>query len=107
MRKPTICIGEHKGTDQLCSNCTADQRLYFRYTDSAIPLLLKSEISLRLCFHSYAKCWFSHDVAHLFFGGIVQCFRCKVRVLRDRVLLRSQHWDVGGSKPAFLSSKIL
>ena len=34
--KPTIYIGKNKG---------ADQRLCFRYTDSTIPLLLKSEIS--------------------------------------------------------------
>ena len=33
MGKPTICIGE------------ADRRLCFRYMDSTIPLLLKSEIS--------------------------------------------------------------
>ena len=45
MRKPTICIGENKGADQLRSNCEADQRLCFRYTDSTISLLLKSEIS--------------------------------------------------------------
>ena len=45
MGKTTICIGENKAADQLCSNCTADQRLCFRYTDSTIPLLLKSEIS--------------------------------------------------------------
>ena len=44
MRKPT-CICETKGADQLCSNCTADQYLCFRYTGSTIPLLLKSEIS--------------------------------------------------------------
>ena len=31
MGKPTICIGENKGTDQLCSYCEADQRLCFRY----------------------------------------------------------------------------
>ena len=43
--KPTICICENKGADHLCSNCTADQRLCFRYSDSTIPLLLKSEIS--------------------------------------------------------------
>ena len=43
--KPTICIGENKGADQLRSNREADQRLCFRYTDSTIPLLLKSEIS--------------------------------------------------------------
>ena len=45
MGKPTICIGENKGADQLRSNCEADQRLCFRYLDSTIPLLLKSEIS--------------------------------------------------------------
>ena len=40
MGKPTIRIGETKGTDQLRSNCEADQRLCFRYTqlwDSTIP----------------------------------------------------------------------
>ena len=45
MRKPTIYIGENKGADQLRSNCEADQRLCFRSIQSAIPLLLKSEIS--------------------------------------------------------------
>ena len=45
MRKPTICICETKGADQLCSNCTADQRLCFGYTDSTIPLILISKIS--------------------------------------------------------------
>ena len=60
IRKPTNCIGENKGADQLCSNCTADQRLCFRYyctadlhlcfcytesSENTIPLLFKSEIS--------------------------------------------------------------
>ena len=45
MGKPTICIGENKGADQLRGNREADQRLCFRYTDSTHPLLLKSEIS--------------------------------------------------------------
>ena len=45
MGKRTIFICENKDADQLCSNCTADQRLCFRYTDSTIPILLKSEIS--------------------------------------------------------------
>ena len=43
MGKPTICIGENKGADQLRGNREADQRL--RYSDSTIPLLLKFEIS--------------------------------------------------------------
>ena len=34
MRKPTTCICENKGADQLHSNCEADQRLCFLYTNS-------------------------------------------------------------------------
>ena len=45
MGKPTICLGENKDADQLRGNREADQRLCFRYSDSTIPLLLKSEIS--------------------------------------------------------------
>ena len=45
MRKPTFCICENKDADQLRGNREADQRLCFRYIDSAIPLLSKSEIS--------------------------------------------------------------
>ena len=41
LRKPDFCICENKGADQravtaqLCSNCTADQRICFCYTDSS------------------------------------------------------------------------
>ena len=46
MRKPALCISKNKGLDQLHSICAAaDQRLYFRYIKSTIPLLPKSEIS--------------------------------------------------------------
>ena len=44
MRKPDFCICENKDADQLRSNCAADQRLCFHYTDSTIPLLPKSKI---------------------------------------------------------------
>ena len=43
--KPAFCICENKNADQLCGNREADQRLCFRYIDSTIPLLPKSEIS--------------------------------------------------------------
>ena len=43
--KTGFCLGENKGADQLRGNREADQRLCFRYTDSTISLLLKSEIS--------------------------------------------------------------
>ena len=45
MRKPDFCICENKDADQLRGNREADQRLCFRYTDSTIPLLSKSENS--------------------------------------------------------------
>ena len=45
MRKPTFCTSENKDADQLRCNREADQRLCFRYLDSMIPLLSKSEIS--------------------------------------------------------------
>ena len=45
MSKPTFCICENKGADQLRGNREADQHLCSRYIDSTIPLLSKSEIS--------------------------------------------------------------
>ena len=45
VRKPAFCICENKDADQLRGDREADQRLCFRYTDSTIPLLSKSEIS--------------------------------------------------------------
>ena len=45
MRKLDFCICENKDAEQLCGNRTTDQRLCFRYIDSTIPLLSKSEIS--------------------------------------------------------------
>ena len=45
LRKTDFCQCENKDADQLRSNCKADQRLCFRYTDNTIHLLPKSEIS--------------------------------------------------------------
>ena len=45
MRKPVFSICENKDADQLRGNRETYQRLCFRYTDSTIPLLPKSEIS--------------------------------------------------------------
>ena len=49
MRKPAFCTCVNKDADQLRGNREADQRLYFRYLDSTIPLLPKSEIPSRDC----------------------------------------------------------
>ena len=45
IRKPAFCICENKDADQLRGNREADQPLCFRYTESAISLLPKYEIS--------------------------------------------------------------
>ena len=45
VRKPDFCPCENKGADQLCSNCTAHSAFVFRYMDSTISLLPKSEIA--------------------------------------------------------------
>ena len=77
MRKPDFCIYENKDADQLRSNCAADhhQRLCFRYLDSTIFLLSKSESSifqlssvavqpdLCLTWSKYPEDRFSHDAA--------------------------------------------
>ena len=42
----TLCICMRKqSADQLRSNCEADQRLCFRFTDYTVPLLSKFKIS--------------------------------------------------------------
>ena len=46
VRKPAFCMCENKDADRLRSSREAGQRLCFRYTDSAIPLLSKFEISM-------------------------------------------------------------
>ena len=45
MSKPAFNICENKGADQLRDNRAADQHLCFRFIDSAIFLLPKSDIS--------------------------------------------------------------
>ena len=45
MRKPAFCICEKKDPDELRVVGAADHHFCFRYIDSKIPLLLKSEIS--------------------------------------------------------------
>ena len=45
VRKPAFRICENEGADRLGGDREADQSLCFRYTDSTIHLLPKSEIS--------------------------------------------------------------
>ena len=76
MGKTTNCICETKGADQLCSNCTADQRLCFRYTEVPCLYFLNPKFPVSshlLCLYSPVcvrpgwnpNGWFSHAQAHL------------------------------------------
>ena len=62
MRKPVLCICENKDADQLHSHCAAEQRLCFRYTDSTIPLLPKSENFKPLAIFCGCTAWFVSDL---------------------------------------------
>ena len=72
MRKPTISICESKDADQLRSNCEADHRLCFRYTDSTISLHFKLPAIFYDCTGRFfggpvrkPHCRFSHDATQL------------------------------------------
>ena len=64
MRIPDFCICEHKDADQLRGNREADQRLCFRYLDSTILLLSKSEISslFQVTIFCRSAAWFVSDM---------------------------------------------
>ena len=63
MRKQTFCICENKDADQLRGNREADQRLCFRYTDSTISPLPKSEINFKPLATFYGcTAWFVSDL---------------------------------------------
>ena len=62
VRKLAFCICENKDADQLRGNREADQRLCFRYTDSAIPLLTKSENYKLLAILCGCTAWFVWDM---------------------------------------------
>ena len=77
MGKPTICISENKGADQLRGNREADQCLCFRYSDTVkflFHLNPKFQASSSfLCLYKSVcvgpvrkpHCWFSHEAAQM------------------------------------------
>ena len=69
MGKPTICISENKGADQLRCNSEADQRLYFRYSDSTISLLLKLLALFCACTGQFVSDLFGNHIVGFPQGG--------------------------------------
>ena len=59
-RKPEFYLCKNKGTDQLCSNCTADQHVCFRYKNNTMPLLLRLVFSHGGPYIVYSTRWFYH-----------------------------------------------
>ena len=105
MRKPTICICENKGTDQLCGNREAGLCLCFRYSDSTLPLLLKSEILACFCDwrpvcvgpgRKTPNCWFSHVNAQIAFTyPCCLYYWCSLRQFNTIEFLRLLSWFPG------------
>ena len=77
MRKLDFCICENKDACQLCSNCTADQYLHFRFSDRTIPLLLQN-LKLLNFFCDYTG-WFVSDLVRNF----KDWFSCDMAQIRD------------------------
>ena len=86
-------IGENKGADQLRSNCEADQRLCFRYSDSTIPLLPKSEIFKILALFCACTGQFVSDL----FGNHIVGFPTRRRVT-PWALHNGADWQDYGAK---------
>ena len=77
MRKPTFCICENKGADQLHRNCEAYLTAKLISTDRTIPILPKFIVPASchllylkssVCVKTVRKphCWFSHEAAYIF-----------------------------------------
>ena len=62
LRKPAFCICKNKDADQLRGNREADQRFSFRYKDSTIPLLPKSDDFRLLAIFFGSTAWFVSDL---------------------------------------------
>ena len=62
MRNHVFAYAKTKDADQLRINCADDQRLCFRYTDSTIPLLHKSEIFESIAIFCGCAAWFVSDL---------------------------------------------
>ena len=78
MGKPSICIGENKGADQLRSHCIADHAFVFDIWIVQILNFINPKFqatSLLLCLYRSVcvgpvrkpHCWFSHEAAQLLF----------------------------------------
>ena len=92
MRKPAFCICENKDADQLRGNREADQRLCFRYKDSTIPRLPKSEIS-RLYQSSVAvqpglcRTWSETPKTHFLTTRLILCFYTEINQITAELSL--------------------
>ena len=84
--KPAFCICENKDADHLRGNREDDQRLCFRYTDSTIPLLIKSVISNQIG---------NQNVVFFLMTRLIFMYFSKVSALFCLKLHRKAYWIPG------------
>ena len=90
MRKLAFCICENKGGDQLRSNHAADKPLCFRYIDSTIHLLSKSEILSLIAIFCSNTAQFVLDVVE------IPVFSCNSSYFVTPFLLVHGGWSTWG-----------
>ena len=106
MGKPTICIGENKGADQLCGNRELISAFVFatRIVQFLFYLNPKFQASSSfLCLYRPVcvgpvrkpHCWFSHEAAHLYVDNQASCFVVVVVVF----LTKGQHMGLHMRNP--------
>ena len=117
MRKPTFCICENKDADQLRGNREADQRLCFRYRDSAIPLLSKSGIFKPLAiFCGCAARFVSDQVGNRNVGFLMTRLICHRKYPSNALYIMitrpcdlsplESHFYIHPGKPVMLNSEV-
>ena len=103
MGKPTICICENKGADQLLSNCEAYLISTFVFAARIVHILFflnpkfqASSLLLRLyrsvCVGPVRKphCWFSHEAAHLLFKSLQLRALAEARAREEQLLREAE-----------------
>ena len=79
-----LAFHKNKGADQLCSNCTADQRLCFCFTYSTIPLLLKSYTSIKHL-NIFRESCFMSDLVFSYHSSYQSYIRSELAVIFEPV----------------------
>ena len=79
MGKPTICRGENKDADQLCSNRESDQHLCFRYSESKSLSFLNPKFQASSCLLWLYSPFVSDLFKNYIVGFLMRRLKCAMR----------------------------